>query len=283
MKKNRTPYYFLAPQIIFIFLLSIIPIILSLILSFGDYTGSTYTFTGMDNFKIIIHDPYFLVSLKNVFILMIFTIPAEIFLGMLLAVILNIPIIKGRQYFRTAYYLPVVTSGVAIAFLFGQFLAPTGMFNNVLAFMGIEAKPWLVDPTWARASMIVIIVWKSLGYYITLFLAGLQGISGDLYEAANIDGANSVVKFFKITIPQLRPLIFFAVITATIAGLNTFDLPNIIFSGGQGPGQVALTPGTYLYKFVMTTPDYGHAALVGWILAIVSISIAWLQFKVGEE
>lgn len=263
--------------------MSILPIILSFFLGFGQYGSSGYEFVGLDNFSFIIHDPYFLVAIKNAVILMIFTIPLQLVLGMVLASILNIPIMKGKAFFRTAYYLPVVTSAVAIAFLFGQILAPTGFLNNFLASLGKGPYPWLQDPIWARACMILIIAWKGTGYYVTLFLAGLQSISTDLYEAADIDGANIVTKFWKITVPQLKPLLFFALITATIGGLNTFDIPNILFSGGQGPGQVALFPGSYLYDAIITTPDYGHAAVVGWIMAVVSISIAWIQFKVGDE
>lgn len=283
MKKSKAAYYFLIPSIFFVFTMSILPIILSFFLGFGQYGSSGYEFVGLDNFSFIIHDPYFLVAIKNAVILMIFTIPLQLVLGMVLASILNIPIMKGKAFFRTAYYLPVVTSAVAIAFLFGQILAPTGFLNNFLAGLGKGPYPWLQDPIWARACMILIIAWKGTGYYVTLFLAGLQSISTDLYEAADIDGANIVTKFWKITVPQLKPLLFFALITATIGGLNTFDIPNILFSGGQGPGQVALFPGSYLYDAIITTPDYGHAAVVGWIMAVVSISIAWIQFKVGDE
>lgn len=263
--------------------MSIIPIILSFFLGFGEYGASGYEFTGLENFLYIVRDPYFWLSMKNVLILMIFTIPLQLFLGLILAVLLNIPIVKGKTFFRTAYYLPVVTSAVAVSFLFGQFFAPSGLLNNLLAAFNIDAVPWLLDPTYARISMIVVIVWQGTGYYVTLYLAGLQGIGKELYEAADIDGANAIVKFFKITVPQLRPLIFFSLITATIGALNTFQVPNILFSGGQGPGQVALMPGTYLYDAIMTTPDYGHASVVGWILAVVSIGLAWFQFKVGDE
>lgn len=283
MNITKTAYKFLIPTLFFVLTMRIIPIILSFLLGFGQYGASGYEFVGLDNFSFIIHDPYFLVAIKNAVILMVFTIPLQLLLGMFLAVILNIPIIKAKSFFRTAYYLPVVTSAVAIAFLFGQLLAPTGFLNNYLAQFNVGPYPWLQDPLWARASMIIIIVWKGAGYYVTLFLAGLQGISGDLYEAADIDGASAGRKFWKITVPQLKPLLFFALITATIDGLNTFDIPNILFSGGQGPGQVALFPGSYLYDAIITTPNYGHAAVVGWIMAIISISIAWFQFKVGDE
>lgn len=283
MVKKRTPYLFIAPTLFFVITMSIIPIILSFFLGFGEYGASGYQFSGLENFLYIVKDPYFWISIKNVFFLLIFTIPLQLAFGLVLAVILNIPIVKGKTFFRTAYYLPVVTSAVAVSFLFGQFFAPNGLLNNILATFGGPEIPWLMDPTFARISMIVVIVWQGTGYYVTLYLAGLQSIGEELYEAADIDGANAIVKFFKITVPQLKPLIFFSVITATIGGLNTFQVPNILFSGGQGPGQVALMPGTYLYDAVMTTPNYGHASVVGWILAVFSIGLAWMQFKVGDE
>lgn len=283
MSNKKAPYIFLLPTLFFIVTMSLIPIILSFFLGFGEYGVSGYQFTGLENFLYIVRDPYFWLSIKNVLLLMIFTIPMQLFLGLILAVLLNIPIVKGKTFFRTSYYLPVVTSAVAVSFLFGQFFAPSGLLNNLLAAFNIDSVPWLLDPRYARVSMIIVIVWQGTGYYVTLYLAGLQGIGKELYEAANIDGANAIVKFFKITIPQLRPLIFFSLITATIGALNTFQVPNILFSGGQGPGQVALMPGTYLYDAIMTTPDYGHASVVGWILAVISIGLAWIQFKVGDE
>lgn len=283
MNNKRTPYLFLAPTLFFLITMSIIPIILSFILGFGQYGASGYEFSGVDNFLYIVKDPYFWIAIKNCIFLLVFTIPLQLGLGLILAAILNIPIVKGKAFFRTAYYLPVVTSAVAVSFLFGQFFAPTGLLNNILASFGVGQIPWLMDPTYARISMIIVIVWQGTGYYVTLYLAGLQSIGSELYEAADIDGANAITKFLKITVPQLKPLIFFSLITATINGLNTFQVPNILFSGGQGPGQVALMPGTYLYDAVMTSPNYGHASVVGWILAVFSIGLAWLQFKVGDE
>lgn len=283
MNNKKTAYYFLAPTLFFVITMSIIPIILSLILGFGDYSGGNYEFTGLENFLYIVRDPYFWISIKNILFLLIWTIPLQLGLGLILAVALNVPIVKGKAFFRTAYYLPVVTSMVAVSFLFGQFFAPTGLINNILASFGVTQVPWLINPAYARVSMIIVIVWQGTGYYVTLYLAGLQGVGKELYEAADIDGAGVVTKFFKITIPQLRPLIFFSVITATISGLNTFQVPNILFSGGQGPSQVALMPGTYLYDSIMVSPNYGHASIVGWILALISIGLAWVQFKVGGE
>lgn len=284
MPKKRTPYLFLLPSLALIFALGIIPIIYSFILAFGDYNGLTgYTFNGIHNFQRLFNDPYFFKSLSNIFILLIFTIPIQIFLGLVLAYMLNEKFVKWKTFFRTAFYLPVITSGVAVTFLFGQLLADSGLINNLIITFGGNALPWLEDAKLARFSMIFIIVWKGTGYYTVLFLAAMQALSEEIYEAVEIDGGGTLIKFFKITIPLLKPVIFFAVIMATINGLNTFEVPNILFGGLQGPNQVALVPGMYLYSYVITTPDYDYASAIAWFIAILSLVIAWFQFRVGDE
>lgn len=284
MKNRNTPYFFLLPSLIVIITMSIIPIILSFILAFGDYNGMTgYTFEGLGNFIRLVHDPYFAKALVNIVILLVFTIPMQIIFGLFLANLLNAKYIRGKGVFRTVSYFPVITSGVAVAFLFGQLLSNDGLLNNIIVSLGGEPMGWLQDPFLARVSMILIIVWKRVGYYVTIFLAALQGIPDSVYEAADLDGAIGITRLCRITIPLLKPVIFFAVIMATIWGLNTFEVPNILFSSSSGPDQVALMPGIYLYDKVIATPDYGYASAIAWVMAIISLLIAWVQFRAGDK
>ncbi len=284
MTKKRTPYMFIMPALVIIIIVSIIPIIFSLILAFGDYNGMTgYTFEGLDNFVRLANDPYFSIALVNIAILLIFTVPMQIIFGLLLANILNMKFIRGKAMFRTVSYFPVITSGVAVAFLFGQLLSNDGLLNNIIVSLGGEPLGWLQNPFLARVSMILIIVWKRTGYYVTIFLAALQSVPESVYEAADLDGAIGLNRLCKITIPLLKPVIFFSVIMATIWGLNTFEVPNILFGSSSGPDQVALMPGIYLYDKVITTPDYGYASAIAWVMAIISLLIAWFQFKVGDK
>ncbi len=284
MTKKRVPYLFLLPALIVIITMAIIPIIFSFVLAFGQYNGMTgYTFEGLQNFQRLLEDPYFAKSLVNITILLIFTVPAQILIGLFLANLLNMKFIRAKGLFRTVSYFPVITSGVAVAFLFGQLLSNEGLVNNIIVALGGSPLGWLQDPFLARASMITIIIWKRTGYYVTIFLAALQGVPDSVYEAADLDGAMGFSRFFKITIPLLKPVIFFSLIMATIWGLNTFEVPNILFGSSSGPNQVALMPGVYLYDKIVTTPDYGYASAIAWVIAIISLLIAWLQFKVGDK
>jgi lactose/L-arabinose transport system permease protein len=194
---SRAAYIMLVPFLALFIITLLIPAVMSLGFSFSNVSTSI-DFVGLDNFIAIFKDPLFFKSYFNVFIFMVFSIPITIFLALIFSVLLNKPTIKGRGFFRTVYYLPAITSIVAVSSVFLTFYNPTGLFNSVLVTLGMEPVPWLTDPFWARVSIIIISVWLNVGYYTVLFLAGLQNISSEIYESADIDGANSIQKFFKI-------------------------------------------------------------------------------------
>lgn len=282
MSKNKAVYLFLAPSIILFLIFSVYTILFSFVLGFGSYHQS-FQFVGLENFIRVFKDPLMWKSLYNIVIILLVTIPIQIMLGLIIATILSNKVIKNKELYRTIFYIPTVTSTVAITFVFSSMFNPTGLINKMLELVGLAPIEWLTDPFWARIAIMIVIIWKGIGYYVTLFLSGLANIPEDIYEAANIDGASTVQKFFKITIPQLRHIILFTVIISTINGLNTFDVPNILFNGTYGPNASAITPGQYMYSAAFTRFDFGSASAVAWLLVVIAGVLAIIQFKIGGE
>lgn len=279
---SRTAYIMLLPFLAFFIITLLIPAVMSLGFSFSKVSTSI-DFIGLDNFTAIFKDPLFFKSYFNVFIFMIFSIPVTIFFALIFAVLLNKPTIKGKGFFRTVYYLPAITSIVAVSSVFLTFYNPTGLFNTVLTTLGMEPIPWLTDPFWARVSIIIISIWLNVGYYTVLFLAGLQNISSEIYESADIDGANSFHKFFKITIPLLKPVVLMGMILSTINGLGAFEVPNILFKNGFGPESSAVTVGVNLYKTSFEMVDFGKASAIAWTMVIIAAILSIIQFIVGGK
>lgn len=275
-------YGMMTPFLIFFVITILIPVVMSLYFSFAQ-VGDTISFVGLANFKAIFKDPLFFKSYYNVFIFMFFSIPITILFALIFAVLLNKPTIKGKGFFRTVYYLPAVTSIVAVSSVFLTFYNPTGLFNAVVTGLGGQPIPWLTDPFWARVSIIIISIWLNIGYYTVLFLAGLQGINNEIYESAEIDGANSFQKFFKITIPMLKPVILMGMILSTINGLGAFEVPNILFKNGFGPESSAVTVGVNLYKTSFEMVDFGKASAISWTMVIVAAILSVIQFIIGGK
>lgn len=275
-------YIMMIPFLILFIITILIPTIMSLWFSFSD-VSSEISFIGLQNFKNILKDPLFFKSYGNVFIFMIGAIPITILLALIFAVLLNKPTVKGKGFFRTVYYLPAVTSIVAVSSVFLTFYNPTGLFNNILTGLGLPAIPWLSDPFWARVSIIIISIWLNVGYYTVLFLAGLQNISKEIYESADIDGANGIQQFFKITIPMLKPIVLMGMILSTINGLGAFEVPNILFRNGFGPEQSAVTVGVNLYKTSFEMVDFGRASAISWTMVIVAVVLSVIQFVIGGK
>lgn len=279
---NKTAYLMMLPFLLLFIVTILLPTIMSLGFSFSSISSSI-DFIGLNNFKEIFKDPLFFKSYMNVFIFMLGSIPITIFLALVFAVLLNMPHVKGRGFFRTVYYLPAVTSIVAVSSVFLTFYNPTGLFNAVLTTIGMEPIPWLSDPFWARVAIIIISIWLNVGYYTVLFLAGLQNVSSEIYESAEIDGANKFQQFVKITIPMLKPVILMGMILSTINGLGAFEVPNILFKNGFGPESSAVTVGVNLYKTSFEMVDFGKASAISWTMVIVAAILSVIQFIVGGK
>lgn len=279
---SRNGYYFVSPFLFFFFFTVLIPVVISLLFSFMQI-GTGFKWVGLQNYVDMFRDPLLFQSYFNVLILMVFSIPLTMIFALFFAVVLNNAHLKGRGFFRTVYYIPAVTSVVAIASVFMTFFDPSGLFNSVLKTFHIGGVQWLTDPIWLRVSMIITIVWMNIGYNTILFLAGLQGLPTEIYESASIDGASKIRQFFSITVPLLKPIILMAVVLATISGLATFDVPNIFFGTSNGPENAATTVGVNLYSTSFEAVNFGKASAISWTMVFVAAVISAVQFKLGGK
>lgn len=283
-RKNIYGWIFVTLAAIIILIFALIPIIQALILSTQSGKGVVTKFVGIDNYRRLFSDPMFLTSIKNTFIFLIVQVPIMIVLALVVAKILNNPKIKFRGLFRTAVFLPCVTSLVAYSVLFKSMFAVDGMINDFLLFFNIinNPIPWLLDPFWAKVTIIIAITWRWTGYNMIFYLAGLQNIDTSIYEAAKIDGANAITEFFKITVPMLKPIILLTTITSTIGTLQIFDEVVNITAGG--PGDATLTISQYIYNLSFKfTPNFGYAATVSYAIVFIVVILSFIQFKVAGD
>ncbi|MDM5340284.1 sugar ABC transporter permease [Fictibacillus enclensis] len=282
MKKNVAfPYFFIAPAVLLFAVFTIYPVLSSLMLSFQKSTGGELIFTGLANYQRLFGDDIFIKALKNTFLILIIQVPIMIFLALVLANALNRKLLKLKGFFRTSFFLPAVTSLVAYAVLFSIMMQDDGIFNTAIQMLGLDSVPWLSHPVWAKISMILAMTWRWTGYNMVIFLAALQNLSDDIYEAASLDGAGKWQQFFHITIPQLKPVILFSTILSTIGTLQLFDEPMNLTKGG--PADSTMTLGLYIYQNGFEYFDFGYASAIAYVVVIMVAVLSFLQFKVTGE
>ncbi|MCH1625040.1 sugar ABC transporter permease [Fredinandcohnia sp. SECRCQ15] len=275
---------FIAIATIMICLFYFYPMIQALIMSFQSGTGTNLTFNGIDNYIRLFKDPTFLTAVKNTVIFLIIQVPVMILLALVLSVLLNDKALKLKGFFRTAIFLPCVTSLVAYSVIFKYLFGVDGMINMMLMKVSLISEPiqWLTDPFWAKIAIIIAITWRWTGYNMIFYLSSLQNIDHSIYEAAKIDGASAFQQFFKITIPMLKPIILFTSITSTIGTLQLFDEVMNITQGG--PGNSTITISQYIYNLSFKyTPDFGYAATVSYAIVIMIVIFSIIQFKVAGD
>lgn len=284
VKNTLIGWSFIALATIMICLFYFYPMIKALLLSFQSGTGTNLSFVGGENYARLLKDPTFLVTVKNTVIYLIVQVPVMIILAMFISVLLNNKKLKLKGVFRTAIFLPCVTSLVAYSVIFKYLFAQDGIMNMLLLKVSLISQPipWLTDPFWAKIAIIVAITWRWTGYNMIFFLSSLQNIDDSIYEAARIDGASSVQQFFKITMPLLKPIILFTTITSTIGTLQLFDEVMNITKGG--PGNATMTISQYIYNISFKyTPDFGYAATVSYAIVILIVFFSLIQFKVAGD
>ena len=228
LSKTLTPWLFLIPAILFLLVFNVYPFIETIILSFMTRERGVLVFAALDNYKRLITDQYFFISLKNSLIYLFIQVPFATMLSILLAVMLNTVITKCKGFFRTAFFMPVVVEAVAYSLIFVLLFQDQGVVNFLLSIFGLNRVSWLSNSWPARFLIMIIITWRWTGYNMVIMLAGLQAISNDYYEASTIDGANAFQKFTKITLPMLKPVIIFSTILSTIGTLNLFTEPYLL-------------------------------------------------------
>ena len=277
---------FILPYVIFLIGIYVYPLIVQFFISFKDYffaaPGAQVSrpWVGLQNYTNVLKDPTFQRSIFNVFEFMIINVPATVVLSMVLAYALNAKI-RGLSFFRGAYYAPYVTASVAIVtvwlFMFGE----TGLVNTVLGSLAPNPS-WLINKYWAMPMIAVFVTWKQLGFFILLYLAALQNVPKELYEAADVDGASAFGRFMSVTVPGVRPATTLVVILATITGMNLFTEPYLLTNGG-GPNGASVTPVFYMYQKGVEQGQAGYAAAIGMILLVITLLIALVQRKLLER
>jgi lactose/L-arabinose transport system permease protein len=277
------PAWFVGPAAILFLVFFGWPLVASLVQSFQVRVGGQMVWAGLHNYQRLLNDPLVVTSLLNALLILVLQVPLMIGTALVLAVALNTAWMRFRDGFRMAYFLPAVTTLVAYSIVFRVILrTDSGVANQLLAVVGLGPIDWLNDPLWARVALIASITWRWTGYNTVILLAGLQGISRETYEAASIDGAGAWATFRRITIPLLRPVILFTLVTSTIGTLQLFDENWILTRGG--PANATLTPVLYLYKVGFQGLDFGYASAIAWLLVAVIGLLSLLQFRVlGRE
>ena len=278
--RNRAiAYAFLLPNIVGFLLFTFIPVVMSLWLSLVSWNGfNEKTFVGLENFRTIWSDETFRISLKNTLLYSIMFVPSSLILSLAVSVALNNGI-RGVKVFRTLYFLTYIKATIACAAVWQLIFHPTmGPINNFLRALGMSEPPsWLGSSKWALTSVTIVSVWKQMGYYIVIFLAGLQGVPRDLYEAADLDGANGWQKFINVTVPMLSPVIFFASIMAVINSFKIFDMVYSLTDGGPGRATNVLVYAIYTEAF--RKYRFGSASAMAYVLFAIIMIVTLIQFR----
>ncbi len=300
LSQRWAPYVFLSPFVILFVVFSGFPLLFSLYLSFQTWEPTSgleaMQFVGFENFRFALHDEWFWKSLGNTAWLALASGLPQHFIAIPLAVFIHTRFKRMRDMVVGAYFLPYITSTVAIAIMFSAlFSTDFGLINlGVKALAQIpglhwllpsESIDWLGQPENLRPAIAFIVFWRYVGFNVVLYLAALQTIPKELYEAATIDGASSWRQFWHVTIPGLRPMIFFGVTLSVIGGLQLFEEPFVLTGGRGGSDQAGMTTAIYLYRMAFDFNDFGAASAMSWLLFLIVGLLTWLTnraFRVGD-
>lgn len=276
------PYVLVSPFLILFAVFGLFPLLFSLWLAFQSWEPTSgldaMQFVGLDNFVFALTDGWFWKSLYNTLWLAIVSGVPQHLVALPLAVFLHQGLKRWRGLVSGAYFLPYITSTVAIAMLFGSlFSTDYGLVNQALhALFGMENINWMRSPDAIKPAVAIIVFWRYVGFNLVLYLAALQTLPNDLYQAAKLDGANAWQQFWRITLPGLRPMILFGVTLSVIGGLQIFEEPFILTNGKGGADQQAMTVGIYLYRLAFDFSDFGGASALAWIMFGVIAALTWL-------
>ncbi len=278
-------YSFIAPNFLGFLIFTLGPICFAFALAFLHWDGSNaITFAGLENFWRLFSDRTFATAFWNTLIYTAVSVPATLICALGLAILLNQKIF-GREFFRAAMFFPYVASLVAVAVVWNMVFNPEmGPVNMVLYTIGIDPKNlpgWAASNNWAMVTVILFGIWKSMGYYMVIYLAGLQGISAELYEAADLDGANAWQKFWYVTVPQLGPTTFFVSVMLTIQSFKVFDQIMLLTEGGPGTSTLVLVYHVYNEAFISW--DLGYSSMIALVLFLMVLTVTVVQFRLTKE
>jgi len=283
-KQSLVGWVFVLPASVLIAVFYFYPIIRASILSFQTGVGVNLSYAGSFNYTRLLQDNLFKTSLGNVFIFLTVQVPIMLTLALILASLLNDPSLKGRGFFRTALFLPCATSLVSYAIIFRSLFSVDGFVNTVLMNLNLIMRPinFIGEPFTARLVIILALTWRWTGYNMIFYLAGLQNIDSAIYEAAIIDGASSVARFTRITVPLLKPIILVTTILSTNGTLQLFDETMNLTNGG--PSNATLSVSQYIYRLSFQySPRFGYAAAISFVVFLLVAILAFAQMRVGDQ
>ncbi|MCU0511962.1 MAG: sugar ABC transporter permease [Anaerolineae bacterium] len=272
-------YFFITPWLIGFTLLTLGPMITSLYFSFTDYNIiDPPVWVGLQNYTRLFNDDLFWQSLRVTLYFAVLALPSSLVLGFVLAILLNqdVPAVK---IWRTIFFLPSVLSGVAVTLLWLMLFNPElGVVNKLLEEIGIKGPGWLSDPNWAVPSLVIMSLW-GVGQNMIVYLAGLQGVPPDLYDAARVDGAGTLQKFRYVTLPMMTPVLFYNLVLGLIGTFSYFTQVYVATGGAGGPARSTLFYNLYLYQNAFRYNDMGYASAMAWVLFVVVLSLTALVFR----
>jgi len=282
IKKGYLPYLMVSPYLLHLLVFTAFPVVFSIVLTFFNWNIiSPLEWNGLGNWKHVISDRLFWKSIFNTLKFLAVHIPLQIIIALALAEVLNQKI-RLRGFFRAAFFMPVVISGVVITMMWQQLLGyETGIINRMLVSIGLGKVGWLTDPDIAMISIALMATWKNVGLYVILFLVGLQTVPKQFYEAADLEGASHWQKFTRITIPMINPTIFMVMILSTLGGFSLFIEPYIMTGGG--PMNATLSAVLYIYKEAFEYYHMGYSATLGLFFALMIVLVVIIQKRFIEK
>lgn len=279
------PYVLIGPFLLLFAVFGVFPLLFSLYLAFQSWEPTSglgaMEFVGLGNFAFALQDEWFWKSLGNTLWLAVVSGAPQHLVAIPLAVFIHAGFKRLRDTVVGAYFLPYITSTVAIAIMFSAlFSTDFGLINAGLGLLGIDPIDWLNQPDTLKPAIALVVFWRYVGFNLVLYLAALQTIPKDLYEAATMDGAGRWQQFWCITLPSIRPMIFFGVTLSVVGGLQLFEEPFILTRGNGGTDQAGMTAAVYLYRLAFDFNDFGGASAMSWLLFLVVAGLTWLTHRI---
>lgn len=283
-RTSRKGWAFVLPAVLLILMMAFYPMVEAFLLSLQSGNGNQLKYAGFSNYERLTKDKTYQAALGNTFIYLIIQVPIMLLLALLLATLLNDKQLKGKGIYRTMIFLPAATSLVSCSIIFLQLFSNEGLLNSLMKNAGLikEPVPFLTNAVYARLVIILTMLWRWTGYNMIFYLAGLQNIDTQVYEAARIDGASAFQQFMKITIPLLRPIILFTAVLSTNGTLQLFDEVRIMTGGGPGNGTITLS--LYIYNMTfLRVPKFGYASAMAYTIFLMVALLSFFQMKVGDR
>jgi multiple sugar transport system permease protein len=286
--RNPLGWLFSAPYLLYVLVIFAYPLVFAVYMSFHDYFFTApgvqveRPFVGLDNFTTALTDPAVGRSFLHVGVFLLINVPLTVVLSLVLATLLN-RVVHARTFLRVSFYLPYLAASVAIVAVWLFLFSGTGLVSHLLGPLA-PSPPWLVNPHWAMPSIAFFVTWKQLGFYILLYLAALQNVSKELYEAAATDGASRLQSFFHVTVPGVRPATVLVLLLATLTGTNLFTEPYLL-TGVGGPNGASTSPVLVMYQQGIQQGKPGYAAAIGVLLVLGTLVIAFFEnrFAGGKD